>query len=111
MGFETQYAPVEPTRDTVDAMPLVLLEFGAPWCGHCMAAQPVLQALLDGQAGVPHFKIEDGRGRPLGRSFAVKLWPTLVLLQSGQEVARAVRPRSAEDLASIARAVRAAVAP
>ncbi|WP_256659840.1 thioredoxin family protein, partial [Pseudomonas sp. LS-2] len=35
---------------------------------------------------------EDGSGRRLGRSFGVKLWPTLVFMRDGQEVARLVRP-------------------
>ena len=42
--------------------------------------------------GLKHLKVEDGRGRPLGRSFGVKLWPTLIALQDGREVARVVRP-------------------
>lgn len=37
-------------------------------------------------------KIEDGKGRPLGRTFRVRLWPTLIFLNSGKEVARLVRP-------------------
>jgi thioredoxin 1 len=37
-------------------------------------------------------KVEDGPGRPLGRSFKVKLWPTLIFLRDGAEVARVVRP-------------------
>jgi thioredoxin 1 len=48
--------------------------------------------------GVRHVKVEDGSGRRLGRSFGVKLWPTLVFLRDGTERARAVRPR---DLAAI----------
>jgi thioredoxin 1 len=36
--------------------------------------------------------VEDGSGRPLGRSFGVKLWPTLIFLADGREVARLVRP-------------------
>lgn len=42
-----------------------------------------------------HLKVEDGSGRPLGRSFRVKLWPTLVFLRDGQEVSRLVRPQQA----------------
>lgn len=51
-------------------------------------------------------RIEDGRGRPLGRSFKVKLWSSLILLRDGVEIARVVRPRSATDLAPLAEALR-----
>ncbi len=72
-----------------------LLEFGTPWCGYCSAAQaPIAEALAE-QPRVRHLKVEDGSGRPLGRAFRVKLWPTLVFLRDGREVARLVRPRSA----------------
>ena len=70
----------------------LMLEFGAPWCGHCQAAQPLLAAAMQARPDLAHLKIEDGKGRRLGRSFAVKLWPTLILLHNGQEVGRLVRP-------------------
>jgi thioredoxin len=43
-----------------------------------------------------HIKVEDGSGRPLGRSFGVKLWPTFIFLRDGQEVGRLTRPASVE---------------
>lgn len=70
----------------------VLLQFGTDWCGHCKAAQPPVHQALEGFPGVRHIKVEDGPGRALGRSYAVKLWPTLVFLRDGKEVARLVRP-------------------
>jgi len=89
----------EPTRDEVDALPgLTLLEFGASWCPHCHAARPFVDAEIARRADVRHIGIEDGSGKRLGRSFGVKLWPTLVLVRDGQEVARVVRPRSAREL-------------
>lgn len=96
MPYTAQHLAAEPGRDQIDqlAEPTVL-EFGAPWCGHCQAAQPHIERVLKGQPEVAHIKVEDGKGRPLGRSFGVKLWPTLVFLKRGQEVGRLVRPQSA----------------
>lgn len=97
----------EPTREQVDAMPgAVLLEFGASWCGHCTAARPAIDRVLDAHPDTRHIRIEDGRGRRLGRSFGVKLWPTLVLLRDGSEVARGVRPRSVQEVESLFDAAR-----
>jgi thioredoxin 1 len=89
--------PTEPTREEVDQLtgPTVL-EFGAEWCGHCQALRPDLSALLGEFPQVRHLRIEDGRGKPLGRSFRVKLWPTLVFVKNGAVVRRLVRPSPAE---------------
>jgi len=84
----------EPTRDEVDRTPgAVVLEFGAPWCGVCRSTQPAIDRALAKHPGVRHVRIEDGSGRPLGRSFGIKLWPTLILLRDGREIERLVRPR------------------
>jgi len=94
------YSPDEPTRAAVDAMAgSTVLEFGANWCGICQAAQGVIGEALAARAPLRHLKIEDGSGRPLGRSFGIKLWPTLVMLQDGREVARVVRPSSTGEIA------------
>jgi thioredoxin 1 len=85
----------EPTRAEVDALPgATVLELGASWCGYCQAAKPLIAHALAQRPDVRHIWIEDGRGKRLGRSFGVKLWPTLVFLVDGREVARLVRPTS-----------------
>jgi thioredoxin 1 len=94
------YASTEPARTEIDALNgPVLLEFGSPWCGYCRAAQPLLAAALAEHPGVRHIKIADASGRRLGRSFGVKLWPTLVFLDGGKEAARLVRPHDVEPIA------------
>jgi thioredoxin 1 len=91
--YTERYATDEPTRAAVDAIQgAAVVEFGAPWCGHCIAAQPLVEAALSRHPGVEHLRIEDGRGRALGRSYRVKLWPTLVFLRDGVEQIRLVRP-------------------
>lgn len=95
----TEYQEPGPTRDEIDARrgPLVL-EFGANWCGFCQGARPLVEAALAGHPELEHVKVADGPGRPLGRSFRVKLWPTLLFLRDGHEVDRVVRPRSVEEV-------------
>lgn len=94
-----EYLNPGPSREEIDAKSgLVLLEFGAPWCGHCRGAAPAVAEALAQFPGIEHVKVEDGPGRPLGRSFRVKLWPTLIGLRDGQEVARSVRPESVESV-------------
>jgi thioredoxin 1 len=91
------YEP-EPPRDEVEASRgLTIVEFGTNWCGYCQAAQPVIDAGLAGHE-ITHIKVEDGKGRPLGRAYGVKLWPTLVFLRDGKEVTRVVRPRVAQEV-------------
>lgn len=89
------YAETEPARADVDALPgATLLEFGAPWCGVCRSTQPAIARALAKHPDVRHVRIEDASGRPLGRSFGIKLWPTLILLRDGREIDRLVRPRN-----------------
>ncbi len=97
MPMQAEYAEHEPTRAEVDALPgPVLVEFGAPWCPHCQAIQPDLAELLGRFPQVRHIKVEDGKGRPLGRSFRVKLWPNLVFLRDGRVVQQSARPVAGE---------------
>ena len=94
MAMSEVYAEKEPARAEIDALEgPALVEFGSPWCGHCRRAQPLLAAALAAHPGVRHIKIADASGRRLGRSFGVKLWPTLIFLRGGKEAARLVRPR------------------
>jgi len=106
-NFQSVYSAIEPTRSDVDALRgVAVLEFGAPWCPICQAAQANIQSVVREHPEIKHVKIEDGSGRPLGRSFRIKLWPTLVVLKEGAEVARAIRPTDSTSIQeAIARSV------
>jgi thioredoxin 1 len=104
MPQPSAYTSAQPARSDIDALTgAAVLDFGTNWCGFCRAAQPVVDAALASHPKLQHLKVEDGPGRPLGRSFGVKLWPTLVFLRDGKEVARLVRP---QDQAAMAEALK-----
>jgi thioredoxin 1 len=97
--MSTPYDINQPERAAIDAMPgIIALEFGTDWCGYCKGAAPAIAGAIREQPAVRHIKVEDGPGRPLGRSFRVKLWPTVIVLKDGKELARVVRPGDSEEV-------------
>jgi thioredoxin 1 len=82
-----------------------LLEFGSNDCGICRAATPLIDAAVSVQPQLRHLRVQDGKGRRLGRSYGIKLWPTLILLRNGQEVARVVRPATQAEVDALLRGV------
>lgn len=99
MAYVSTYSDEAPAREQVDALTgPTLLEFGNNWCGWCRRAQPLIREAMAGHESVRHIKVADASGRRLGRSFGVKLWPTLVFLKDGKEVARAVRPADGKEI-------------
>jgi len=94
-----EYANSEPPLAEVEQFPgAAVVEFGNNWCGYCRRALPLIDEAFTGREQIRHLKIADGSGRPLGRHFRVKLWPTLIFLRDGREVARVVRPASADQV-------------
>lgn len=101
MGTDTAYESIEPLREAIDATRgALVLEFGSPGCGYCRRAQPLIESAMSAHPRLRHLKIADGPGRPLGRTFRVKLWPTLVLLHDGVERERLVRPDNTNEIAA-----------
>jgi thioredoxin 1 len=91
------YSTTQPERSDIDQLRgTVALDFGTNWCGVCQGAAADIAAALAAAPAVRHMKVEDGPGRPLGRSFRIKLWPTIIVLKDGVEVARVVRPGNSQ---------------
>jgi len=99
MSYTRQYTPETQSRDELDQNtgPMVI-EFGTNWCGICQGAQADIKTAMDNHPEIPHVKVEDGKGRRLGRTFGVKLWPTLIFLKDGKEMARVVRPERSSEI-------------
>lgn len=99
MSITQDYSESEPKRAEVETWrgPAVI-EFGNNWCGHCRRTQPIIAEAFARHPDLRHLKIADAGGKRLGRSFGVKLWPTLIFLRDGKEIARLVRPGSAAEI-------------
>ncbi|MCK9260323.1 MAG: thioredoxin family protein [Azoarcus sp.] len=109
MPQTTPYQESSLSRSEIDELDeAVVLNFGTDWCGHCNAAAPLIAAAMARHPGIRQIKVEDGPGRRLGRSFSVKLWPSLIFVRKGQEIARLVRPGKQEDIEQALQALESA---
>lgn len=98
-GFNPVYGEEAPTLAQLKMLTGdAIIEFGAPWCGHCQAAEPVVREVFLKYPQLPHIKVYDGKGKRLGRAFRVKLWPTFILLRDGEAIARLVRPVTSDEV-------------
>jgi thioredoxin 1 len=96
MGFVREYSESAPARSDVDGLAgATVLEFGNSWCGHCRRAEPLIAGAFAHRDQLRHIRVADASEKRLGRTFGVKLWPTLVFLKDGREVSRLVRPTDA----------------
>ena len=101
-GFNREYSENPPDYDQIKSLKgMTLVEFGAPWCGHCQSAEPWVEQALAVCETIRHIKVFDGKGKYLGRQFKVKRWPTLIVLQNGSEIARCIRPQSSQDIVDL----------
>jgi thioredoxin len=99
VDMSTPYTPETTDRAAVDRLEgATVVEFGTNWCGFCQRAEPLIDKAFEGHAGMRRIRVEDGQGRLLGRTFKVRLWPTLVFMRDGKEVARVVRPNGVDEI-------------
>jgi thioredoxin 1 len=99
------YSEVAPERADLDASKgPVVVEFGSNGCGICQGTLPIITESMR-TITAPHFRVEDGKGKRLGRSYGVKLWPTLIMLRDGKEMARVVRPTATAEIEAALRTI------
>ncbi|MGC9318247.1 MAG: thioredoxin family protein [Armatimonadota bacterium] len=77
----------------------VLVDFWSPSCGHCLALNPHFEQLAAERDGQVRFaKVSYADNSDLFRDYNVRATPTLVLFRAGEEIARTVGAKRAEEL-------------
>lgn len=79
----------------------VLVEFYAPWCGHCKALEPEYKKAAELLKGVGHLaKIDADANRKSGEKHGIQGFPTLKLFRNGKEFKDFDGGRKAEQIVS-----------
>lgn len=86
-------------EEVLDSKLIVLVDFGATWCGPCLKLVPVLEQFAKDNAGkVKVVKIDIDDCPELSSSYSIKSVPTLLFFKDGSKVDSKVGMSSLNDL-------------
>ncbi len=69
----------------------VLVDLWADWCSPCLVIAPVLKKLIDeydGSIRLAKVEVDEGENMKLAGHYKVRGFPTVLLINNGEEVAR-----------------------
>ena len=81
-------------EEVLNADRKVLLDFWAPWCGPCRSVLPIVEEIAEEYDDIKVCKVNVDEEIELASQYRVMSIPTLVVMENGQEVKRAMGARS-----------------
>ncbi|MBM3457557.1 MAG: thioredoxin [Armatimonadetes bacterium] len=83
----------------------VLVDFFANWCGPCKAIAPMLERFAEQHTGeVTIVKVDTDAEEGLSEKYGIRTIPTIIAFRNGEEVKRAVFPRTPAALEELVNA-------
>lgn len=89
--FETHYESFD--KDVIEKshQKPIILDLWAEWCSPCLMIAPVLKSLVEGYDGdilLAKIEVDEGENMKIAGHYKVRGFPTIILLQNGEEKAR-----------------------
>lgn len=69
----------------------VLVDLWADWCPPCIVVAPILQKVVenyDAEISLAKIEVDDGKNMKIAGQYQVRGFPTILLIQNGEEKAR-----------------------
>jgi len=94
-------------QSTVDAHDTLMVEFYAPWCGHCKKLAPEYESaadrLINEDPPIRIAKVDCPANSALCQKFGVSGYPTIKMFKNGAENGKYEGPRSADGITAYMR--------
>jgi len=84
--------------EVLNAESKVLLDFWAPWCGPCRMVVPIVEEIAEERSDIKVGKVNVDEQPELASKFGVMSIPTLVVMENGKIVNKAIGYRPKADL-------------
>ena len=85
-------------KEVINSDKKVLLDFWAPWCGPCRMVAPIVEEIADERPDIKVGKINVDEEIELASQFGIMSIPTLVVIEKGEIVNRAMGARPKEAI-------------